>query len=62
MAQDAERSRLVLTLKTYERIKIGDEIEVQLVLVKGQQARVAFFAPRSTKIWRTKVEREGKEK
>lgn len=56
MSQDSARGRLVLTLKNNEKICIGNELEVQLLLVKGSQARIAFVAPREMKIRREKIE------
>lgn len=59
MSQDSEKKkmgRLVLTLKDYEKICIGTDVEVQLLFVKGKQARVAFTAPLEMKIGREKIE------
>ncbi len=43
---------LVLTRKTTETIKIGDEIEVTVTQVKGKTVRLAVKAPREMKILR----------
>ncbi|MFW5642475.1 MAG: carbon storage regulator, partial [Alkalispirochaeta sp.] len=37
---------LILTRKTNERIMIGDEIEVSVVEIRGDQVKLGIVAPR----------------
>jgi carbon storage regulator len=46
---------LILTRKAGESIKIGDDIEVKLILVKGNQARIGVQAPDDADIWREEI-------
>jgi carbon storage regulator CsrA len=43
---------LVLTRKTQEKIRIGDNITITILRVKGQTVRVGIEAPRTTKVIR----------
>ena len=46
---------LVLTRKTNESIMIGDEIEVTVIDIKGDQIKLGVNAPRSLSVHRTEV-------
>jgi carbon storage regulator len=46
---------LVLTRKPGERILIGDDVEVTLLSVRGDQARIGITAPPSVSICRREV-------
>ena len=43
---------LVLSRKTNETIKIGDEIEIRILEVKGDTVRIGIEAPKSVDILR----------
>jgi len=46
---------LVLTRKTGEQIKIGDNIVVTILEVNGNQVRVGIDAPREVPVVRTEL-------
>lgn len=46
---------LVLTRKANESIMIGDEIEVTVVEIQGDQIRIGIQAPRSMRVYRREV-------
>jgi carbon storage regulator len=46
---------LILTRKAGESIQIGDDIEVKLLAIKGNQVRVGIEAPDDVDIWREKI-------
>ncbi len=46
---------LILTRKTNERIMIGDEIEVSVVEIRGDQVKLGIVAPRKVKVHRREV-------
>lgn len=46
---------LILTRRTSESIKIGDEIEVVVLGVKGTQVRLGINAPKSIAVHRQEV-------
>lgn len=46
---------LVLTRKTGESIKIGDEIELKIISVEGDQVKIGIDAPRSVKVYRSEI-------
>ena len=46
---------LTLTRRNGERIKIGDDIEITLVSVTGNRARIGIRAPRELTIYRAEV-------
>ncbi len=50
---------LVLTRKLQQQIKIGDEITVTILRVKGQTVRVGIDAPREVRVIRGELPREG---
>ncbi|PEI61780.1 carbon storage regulator CsrA [Priestia aryabhattai] len=49
---------LVLTRKLYETIKIGDEIEVTVLAVNGDQVKLGIQAPKSVDIHRQEIYEE----
>ncbi|WP_099361308.1 carbon storage regulator CsrA [Fredinandcohnia onubensis] len=46
---------LVLTRKVNESIKIGDEIEITILSVSGEQIKIGIDAPRHVEIHRKEV-------
>jgi carbon storage regulator len=46
---------LVLTRKPGESIMLGEQIEVTIVEVKGEQVRIAIQAPREVKVYRKEI-------
>jgi len=46
---------LVLTRKPNQSIMIGEEIEVSVVEIKGDQVKLGITAPRSVKVHRKEV-------
>jgi len=46
---------LILTRKVGEKIRIGDEIEVSVLEVKGRQARIGIKAPPGVAIHREEI-------
>ncbi len=46
---------LILARKVGETITIGDDVQVQVLSVKGGQVRVGIAAPRSIKVNREEV-------
>ncbi|MFA9558926.1 carbon storage regulator CsrA [Evansella sp. AB-rgal1] len=46
---------LVLTRKTNEAIKIGDDIEIKVLSVDGDQVKIGISAPRHVDIHRKEV-------
>ena len=46
---------LILARKLGERIVIGDQIEVSIVDIKGDQVKVGITAPREIKVYRQEV-------
>jgi carbon storage regulator len=54
---------LVLTRKVHQSIKIGDEIEVVVLEVRGEQVRLGIKAPRDVAVHRmevyTQIQNEG---
>ncbi|MCC3356944.1 carbon storage regulator CsrA [Bacillus sp. REN16] len=46
---------LVLTRKVNESIKIGDEIEITILSVSGEQIKIGIDAPRTVEIHRKEV-------
>ncbi|MFC3886532.1 carbon storage regulator CsrA [Bacillus songklensis] len=49
---------LVLTRKTKESIKIGDDIEITVLSVSGDQVKIGIKAPKSVEIHRTEIYNE----
>ena len=50
---------LVLTRKLQQQIKIGEQITVTILRVKGQTVRVGIEAPRDVRVIRGELPREG---
>ena len=48
---------LILSRKTHESIMIGDQIEVSVVDIKGDQVKLGIQAPRNVKVFRQEVYR-----
>jgi carbon storage regulator len=46
---------LILSRKTHESIMIGDQIEVSVVDIKGDQVKLGINAPRNVKVFRQEV-------
>ena len=46
---------LILTRQPGESIKIGDDIEVRLLSVEGNKARIGIGAPDGVDIWREEI-------
>lgn len=46
---------LVLTRKTGESIMIGDDIELKIISVEGDQVKLGIEAPRSVKVYRSEI-------
>lgn len=46
---------LILTRKVGEKLKIGDNIEVVVLGVKGNQVRIGVTAPRDVEVHRQEV-------
>ncbi|MGG0655026.1 carbon storage regulator CsrA [Rummeliibacillus pycnus] len=52
---------LVLTRKTGESIMIGDDIELKIISVEGDQVKIGIDAPRSVKVYRSEIYKAIKE-
>lgn len=48
---------LVLSRKTGESIMIGDDIELKIISIEGDQVKIGIEAPRSIKVYRSEVYR-----
>ena len=46
---------LVLTRKKGETIMIGDQIEVKVISIEGDQVKLGIVAPKSVKVHRSEV-------
>ena len=46
---------LILTRRVGEKLKIGDDIEVVVLGVKGNQVRIGVAAPRDTEVHREEI-------
>ncbi len=51
---------LILSRKKGESLYIGDDIQVQVIEIKGAQVRLAFDAPDDIRIQRLGAEPDGK--
>lgn len=52
---------LVLTRKAGESIIIGDEIDLKIISVEGDQVKLGIDAPRSVKVYRSEIYKAIKE-
>ena len=48
---------LILTRKLNESIMIGDQIEISIVDIRGDQVKIGIKAPRNIKVYRQEVYR-----
>lgn len=46
---------LILTRKLNERVVIGDDIEVSIVEIRGDQVKLGIVAPKNVKVFRHEV-------
>jgi len=46
---------LVLTRKTKEAIRIGDNIEISILAIEGDQVKIGISAPKSIEIHRKEI-------
>jgi carbon storage regulator len=46
---------LILSRKLNERIVIGDQIEISVIDIRGDQVKLGIDAPRSIKVYRKEV-------
>ena len=46
---------LILTRKTNEKIKIGNEITLSIIEIKGEQVKIGVEAPKEVKVFRQDV-------
>lgn len=46
---------LVLTRKVQQQIKVGDDITITIIRIKGQQVRVGIEAPRDVRVMRAEL-------
>lgn len=46
---------LVLSRKKNQSIMIGDQVEIQILAVEGDQVKIGIVAPRDIKVHRTEV-------
>jgi carbon storage regulator len=45
----------ILTRKTNEKIKIGNEITLSIIEIKGEQVKIGVEAPKEVKVFRQEV-------
>jgi carbon storage regulator len=46
---------LVLSRKPGEALRVGDEVEITVVEVKGDMVRLGIQAPRTVQVWRKEL-------
>ena len=46
---------LILARKVHESIIIGDQIEISIIDIKGDQAKLGIKAPKTVKVYRMEV-------
>ena len=51
------RNMLILTRKLNEGIMIGDQIEISVIDIRGEQVKIGIKAPRSVKVYRQEIYR-----
>lgn len=51
------RGMLILTRRPHERIMVGDNIEISVLGVVGNQVRIGINAPRETQVHREEIYR-----
>src|SRR5262245_27290531 len=54
-----ECAMLVLTRKLQEKIRIGDNVTITVLRVKGQAVRIGIDAPREVRVVRAELPRDG---
>ena len=52
---------LTLTRKPYESIRIGDDIEIRILTIKGNQVGIGIYAPKEIAVHREEVYKRIKE-
>jgi carbon storage regulator len=56
MPQTSDTTHLVITRRRGETVRIGPDITVEVVQIRGRAARIAITAPRAITILRTELE------
>jgi carbon storage regulator len=46
---------LILTRKAGQKIRVGDDIEISILEIKGKQARIGINAPRGVAVHREEI-------
>ena len=46
---------LVLTRKPHEAIQIGDDIEIKILAIEGDQIKIGIDAPKSVDVYRKEI-------
>lgn len=46
---------LILNRKLNESIKLGDDIEIKIISIDGDQVKIGIEAPKSVEIYRTEI-------
>ena len=49
---------LILSRKTNQKIVIGENVEITIIEVKGEQVKIGIEAPRNLKVFRREVYEE----
>ena len=49
---------LILSRKTNQKILVGDDIELTIIEIRGDQVKVGINAPSSVKVFREEIYRE----
>ena len=52
---------LVLTRKVGERIRIGDDVEVEVIRIVGNRVKIAIVAPRKIAVLRGELDQRNSE-
>jgi carbon storage regulator len=53
---------LTLTRRSMESIRIGDDIEIRILTIKGNQVRIGIYAPKEIPVHRDEVYKRIKER